>query len=595
MKRFAVIGTTIGFVVCLMVGAVAQEGDLAKVLMGPGRIEWQPSGEYAGLTLTVSMPDGQVIQDTFPSGTSPYLHTSKSRQHFPNGGYTWELQVAATDSPAVRTEEDAAGPKSMRSAPPAPVQSGHFRIVRGRIVRPAKVERDAEGPSGVTYAKPPANTAGTKDQVIQDDQIIVGSGCFGQDCSNGESFGFDTIRLKENNLRIKFQDTSNSSSFPSNDWQITANDSSNGGQNKFSIDDIDGGRTPFTLEAGAPSHSLYVDDGGRLGLGTSTPVVDVHVVSGNTPTLRLEQNGSSGFTPQTFDVASNEANFFIRDATNGSTLPFRIQPGAPNNVLYLASDADVGIGTSSPDYPLHLWRDSSTPATFVAQRSGYATAYMRADEDHVAFGSITEHPVRIRVGAGTHSMVIEANTDGQVGIGTAPSHPVHLLTPSDTNATIVAEKDGGAKAYMDASNSYASFGSITSDPVRLTVAGVWKMQFNADKSLQMASGGSCTAGGVWTSVSNRESKQDIHSLGAEEAMDALDGLEPVTYRYKAEQDETYVGFISNDVPELVATNDRKGMNPMDVAAVLTKVVQEQQKVIAELTSRIEQIEEKAGK
>jgi len=198
------------------------------------------------------------------------------------------------------------------------------------------------------------------DQVILDDLIIDGSACIGFDCVNGESFGFDTLRLKENNLRIKFQDTSSSASFPSNDWQITANDSSNGGANKFSIDDIDGGRTPFTLEAGAPSHSLYVDDGGRLGLGTNTPVVDLHIKSGNTPTLRLEQDGSSGFTPQTWDVAGNEANFFIRDATNGSTLPFRIFPGAPSNALNIATDGDVGIGTTSPVGRFDIRNQSNT-------------------------------------------------------------------------------------------------------------------------------------------------------------------------------------------------------------------------------------------
>ena len=44
------------------------------------------------------------------------------------------------------------------------------------------------------------------DQVILDDLIVDGSACIGFDCVNGESFGFDTLRLKENNLRIKFQD-----------------------------------------------------------------------------------------------------------------------------------------------------------------------------------------------------------------------------------------------------------------------------------------------------------------------------------------------------------------------------------------------------
>ena len=85
------------------------------------------------------------------------------------------------------------------------------------------------------------------DFLINDDLIVDGSACVGFDCVNGESFGFDTIRLKEHNLRIKFDDTSVAASFPRNDWQLTANESANGGASKFSIDDITGGRTPFAL------------------------------------------------------------------------------------------------------------------------------------------------------------------------------------------------------------------------------------------------------------------------------------------------------------------------------------------------------------
>ena len=238
------------------------------------------------------------------------------------------------------------------------------------------------------------------DQVILDDLIVDGSICVGFDCVNGESFGFDTLRLKENNLRIKFQDTSSSASFPTNDWQITANDSTNGGQNKFSIDDIDGGRTPFTIEAGAPSHSLYVDDGGRLGLGTSTPVVDIHVKSGNTPTNRLEQDGSSGFSPQTWDVAGNEANFFIRDATSGSTLPFRIFPGAPSNALTIeGSTGDVGIGTTSPDANIDI-EDSGGPALRLTESTGMfweISVNPASDRLNISDGSTS--PVKIGTGA----------------------------------------------------------------------------------------------------------------------------------------------------------------------------------------------------
>ena len=45
-------------------------------------------------------------------------------------------------------------------------------------------------------------------QLFTQDVIVDGSLCAGTDCASSESFGFDTIRLKENNVRIKFQDTS---------------------------------------------------------------------------------------------------------------------------------------------------------------------------------------------------------------------------------------------------------------------------------------------------------------------------------------------------------------------------------------------------
>jgi len=45
------------------------------------------------------------------------------------------------------------------------------------------------------------NDPATADQVIADDLIVQGSTCVGLDCVNNESFGFDTLRLKENNTR----------------------------------------------------------------------------------------------------------------------------------------------------------------------------------------------------------------------------------------------------------------------------------------------------------------------------------------------------------------------------------------------------------
>jgi hypothetical protein len=300
------------------------------------------------------------------------------------------------------------------------------------------------------------------DVVHGDDVIIDGSLCVGFDCVNGESFGFDTIRLKENNLRIKFQDTSSTASYPSNDWQITANDSSNGGLNKFSIDDIDGGRTPFTIEAGAPSHSLYVDDAGRLGLGTNTPVLHAHIRDGDTPALRFDQDGSSGFAPQIWDMAGNETNFFIRDVTNGSKLPFRIFPGAPSNSLFVASSGNVGLGTSSPDSLLDI--EASGPQirwTNTGGGGGIWDSFMNATTSRLNFSDDPAHsriPFKMAPGANHNlfwigisgSDAVDVNgtlkVNGSVVVDGVTVHPDYVfdptfdLQPIDEHAALMWQK-----------------------------------------------------------------------------------------------------------------------------------------------------------
>ncbi|MBL0303014.1 MAG: tail fiber domain-containing protein [Cytophagaceae bacterium] len=191
------------------------------------------------------------------------------------------------------------------------------------------------------------------DNVIADDLIVQGDGCFGIDCINNENFGINTIKLKANNLRIGFDDTS-TGAFPANDWELEANESASGGLNAFSILDVTGGKIPFRIEAAARTNALYVKSDGNVGIGTNNPILDIQMKTGNTPGVRLEQDNSSGFTAQTWDVAGNEANFFVRDITNGSKLPFRIRPNAPTSSIDIASTGNVGIGTSTPTVKLQV-------------------------------------------------------------------------------------------------------------------------------------------------------------------------------------------------------------------------------------------------
>mgnify|MGYP001614082165 CR=1 FL=1 len=98
----------------------------------------------------------------------------------------------------------------------------------------------------------------------------------------------------------------------------------------------------------------------------------------------------------------------------------------------------------------------------------------------------------------------------------------------------------------------------------------------------MGSGAFVTTGGVWTNASSRAYKKDIAPLQIDTAVETLKNLQPVTFKYKTDN-EKRVGFIAEDVPDIVASKDRKGLSAMDIVAVLTKVVQDQQARMGILT------------
>jgi hypothetical protein len=106
-------------------------------------------------------------------------------------------------------------------------------------------------------------------------------------------------------------------------------------------------------------------------------------------------------------------------------------------------------------------------------------------------------------------------------------------------------------------------------------------------AIVISSSGNVTIGGALSQASSIALKENVAELSGQEAMQALKGLNAVKYNYKAdEQKEQRIGFIAEEVPDLVASSERDRLSPMDIVAVLTKAVQEQQKTIAELAAEM---------
>ena len=368
--------------------ALAQSDDrqFAAITGMGSSVRWDVSGPHAAVTLTVSSPDGQVFSKEFASGVAPEFRLTDAKgERLPDGQYVYELRLTPIIAADVKEKLAAARLKGnadevqrdlrKRGALPSrvAVQSGGFIVVNGVAIiggteggRPGRAAVEQPAAPAAPAAAPAAATGRTNfkisrhhprfmvfDQVIPDDLIVQGSICAGLDCVNNENFGFDTIRMKENNTRLQFDDTSTSAGFPTNNWQIRANDS--GGGTSF-LGIVDQGATGnsetgtivFAVDAGASANSLRVGSNSKVGLRTATPVLDLHANTTDTPAIRLEQNNSGGFTAQTWDIGANEANFFIRDVTGGSRLSLRIRPGAPTSSVDIAANGNVGIGTASP-------------------------------------------------------------------------------------------------------------------------------------------------------------------------------------------------------------------------------------------------------
>ena len=279
---------------------------------------------------------------------------------------------------------------------------------------------------------------------------------------------------------------------------------------------------------------------GQVGFGTASPAVSLHAANGNTPTLRLEQNGTSGFTPQTWDVAGNETNFFIRDATNGSTLPFRINPSSATSSLYI-KPAEIALNDGGGNQDVRIEGDTEQNLFFTD-----------ASTDSVGIGTNTPNATE------TFSRFTVQGND-----------------PTGNTYSSVISTGSGEAAFV-----LSRTGSVPARWLNYIRSGKTDLRWLANGNNQMILD---TSGNLFVTAvnpSSRELKRDIQQLDGDAAVSALEKLEPVEYFYKADADnEHHVGFIAEDVPELVATKSHKAVDSMEIVAVVTKVVKGQQATI----------------
>ena len=240
----------------------------------------------------------------------------------------------------------------------------------------------------------------------------------------------------------------------------------------------------FRVDAGAPENALRVNTSGNVGIGTDAAALAMHIRRTDTPAIRLEQTGG-GFTAQTWDIGANEANFFVRDQTNGSLLPFRIRPGAPTSSLDIGADGSIrfaaltncsnGIGSSSngtlsciaaagsslvaqagPGQPITVGITTDGTTVNVAGTAGNRTV------SGVAAGALTSGSTEAVNGAQlfTANQRVAAAFGGGAGLDgtgqlTAPSYTVQGVTFDNVGGALAALNSAvaGGTAYFASNGS----------------------------------------------------------------------------------------------------------------------------------------------
>jgi hypothetical protein len=259
--------------------------------------------------------------------------------------------------------------------------------------------------------------------------------------------------------------------------------------------------------------------------------------------------------------------------------------------MHIAQNGYVGIGTDNPQQRLHVvgnirWGDHGS---FLSSDQGGSIKLGGTGTPYIDFRNdmTSDHDVRLRL-ASDDVLLLEG---GYLNSNGRPlNSPAFYCTGTNGRVARLVPYLG-ANAYNPLTEA-GDVGLFFSDGAGFVIA----PHSSAGKGMRLDPYGNLGVTGTLTTGSSRDLKNNIDELSGEEAVEALMSLVPVKYNYKTNTEELELGFIAEDVPELVARNDRKSLSPMDFAALSVSVIQElkrenenQQRQITELKALVVQL------
>jgi hypothetical protein len=326
---------------------------------------------------------------------------------------------------------------------------------------------------------------------------------------------------------------------------------------------------------------------GKVGIGTDAPTNQLHVI-GSGPVTIENPNGESdilfksGNNPP-WQVGTNSTGWYVWD----NAYRFVVKSGG-----------NVGIGTTTPVRKLHVEGSeihsggADCGFSFDDRKKGNAERWVWYAEDGKAHLWSQKHGVNVLSVfpdvSGVQNSMLTVNTIRATGtglFGTINGQEFAGLSGLGNHILCIANHLvlSNPKAGSPDINVYnRALTHTVDDQLVINESGGYKKGVKIEGNVQVT--------GVLNQASSIALKENVTELTGQEAIAALQGLNAVKYNYKADrQKEQHIGFIAEEVPDLVANSERDRLSPMDIVAVLTKAMQEQQNTISKLIEKVESL------
>jgi hypothetical protein len=324
-----------------------------------------------------------------------------------------------------------------------------------------------------------------------------------------------------------------------------------------------------------------IDSSGNLGIGTSSPDSKLHVVSGASSTLAQLRIGFNGTSVNYYDANTH----YFRDGSG------------PTNRMILDSSGNLGIGTSSPAAPLHVFANNGDMLRLDRNNTG-------AVGNQIAF----RHS---NAGTLTETASINAISTANADTGTLAFY----TKPTGGSSTERARIDSSGNLLVGSTSSAETSGvghKINTSVTAPWLATVGSVSTDANVSYSLYSTGAAAYrfyvgyGGtifatsiVISAISDQRLKENVRDL--ETGLDSIMALKPRRFDWKegkGQDKKDVAGFIAQEFetvfPECVGATkagedgiEYKNINHETLIPTLVKAIQEQQALINSLKARLD--------